>query len=129
MIYLDASVALAHLFVEQRSPPAAIWSEEITASELLKYEIWNRIHVRGLGRSHAQVVGTLLDRVTLVEMSPKVLARALEPLPVQVRTLDSLHLATIDFLRGQGHTVELVSYDKRMQAAAGAMGIAIYEGP
>jgi hypothetical protein len=35
-----------------------------------------------------------------------------------VRTLDCLHLATIEFIRGQGETVELASYDNRLLAAA-----------
>jgi hypothetical protein len=42
-----------------------------------------------------------------------------------VRTLDGLHLATIEFLRTKGESVELASYDNRMLAAAHAMGIAI----
>ena len=58
-------------------------------------------------------------------MTEPVLARALEPWPVPVRTLDALHLATIDFLRGQGEAVELASYDNRLLAAARALGIPI----
>ena len=60
-------------------------------------------------------------------MTPPVLARALQPFPVPVRTLDVLHLATIDFVRGQGETVELASYDNRLLAAARAFGVALSE--
>ena len=67
----------------------------------------------------------LLDNVDLVELSPTVLARALEPFPVSVRTLDGLHLATVEFLRSNGSTVELASYDTRIITAAKALGIAI----
>jgi hypothetical protein len=42
---------------------------------------------------------------------------------VPVRTLDALHLASVEFLRGRGQTVELASYDDRLGAAAHAMGI------
>jgi hypothetical protein len=61
--------------------------------------------------------------VNLTEMSDAALARALEPLPVAVRTLDALHLATIEFLRNQGESVTLVSYDNRLLTAARALGI------
>ena len=64
--------------------------------------------------------------ISLLDFSPGVLARALEPFPVSVRTLDGLHLATIEFLRGRGEDIELASYDRRLIAGARALGIAIY---
>ena len=62
-------------------------------------------------------------RVGMVEMTRLVLAKALEPLPIALRTLDSLHLATMDFVRAQGEAVELASYDHRLVACAQAIGI------
>jgi predicted nucleic acid-binding protein len=44
---------------------------------------------------------------------------------ITLRTLDALHLATIEFLRRQGETVELASYDDRLLAAAEAVGIPV----
>lgn len=102
MIYLDTSVALAHLLAEDRVPPQRLWQENLISSRLLEYEIWTRIHGRKLTRSHADEVRSLLGRVALVELSPPVLARALEPFPKPVRTLDALHLASMEFLRKQG---------------------------
>jgi hypothetical protein len=61
--------------------------------------------------------------VALIEMAPPVLARALEPFPVPLRTRDALHVASLEFLRERGLTVELASYDERMLAAARAMRI------
>jgi hypothetical protein len=55
-----------------------------------------------------------------------VLARALEPFRKPVRTLDTLHLASMEFLRAHGQTVELASYDERLTAAARDLGISIY---
>ena len=40
-----------------------------------------------------------------------------------VRTLDALHLATMDFVQGHGQTIELVSYDARLLAASRALRI------
>ncbi len=42
-----------------------------------------------------------------------------------MRTLDCLHLATIEFIRGEGETVELASYDNHLLAAASALDIAL----
>lgn len=118
MIYLDTSAALAHLLAEDRRPPDALWSETIISSRLLEYEIWTRINARGLGRSHAEAVRSLLDRIAFLELTPEVLSRAVEPFPATVRTLDALHLASLHFLRTQRQPVELVSYDGRMLTLA-----------
>ena len=127
MIYLDTSVALAHLLVEDHAPPERLWREALISSRLLEYEIWTRIHALKLTRSHSEEVRSLLGRVALVELSPAVLARALEPFPKPVRTLDALHLASIDFLCKQGQIVRLASYDSRLAAAARAARIPLYK--
>jgi len=126
VIYLDTSVALAHLLAEDRHPPDALWDETLVSSRLLEYEAWIRVNARGLGGSHGEALREILARVALVEMVPPVLARALEPYPVPVRTLDALHLATIDWLRAQGQRVALASYDERLLASARALGVAIF---
>jgi hypothetical protein len=53
--------------------------------------------------------------------------RALEPFPRPVRTLDALHLASIEFLRAQGQAPKLASYDARLVAAARALKIPVYD--
>jgi predicted nucleic acid-binding protein len=123
VIYLDSSVALAYLFTEDRTPPDALWGEQLISSRLLEYEVWNRIHARKLGQSHGHAARSLIGEVALIELSPLILERALEPFPIHVRTLDGLHLATIEFLRARRQTVELASYDDRLVAAARAMEI------
>jgi hypothetical protein len=125
VIYVDSSVALAHLLVEPRSAPASLWKGPLVSSQLLEYEVWNRIHAYGLGRSHANEAQALLIRVNLIEMTAVVLARALEPFPTPTRTLDALHLSTIEYVRNRPQTVELASYDNRLLAAAQALGITI----
>jgi len=125
LIYLDSSVALAQLFGEGRSPPNALWQEPLVSSRLIEYEIWNHMHARGFGRALGASARALIGRLRLIALTPPVLARALQPFPVPVRTLDCLHLATIGFIRGEGETVELASYDNRLLAAARALGIAL----
>lgn len=123
MIYLDTSVALAHLLAEDLYPPDALWKQPLVSSRLLEYELWTRLNARGLGVSHGESARRLVERLALLELVPTVLARALEPFPVPVRTLDALHLASIAFLRERGQTIELASYDSRLIAAARGLGV------
>ena len=109
MIYLDTSVALAHLLSEDRIPPDSLWDQTLVSSRLLEWELWNLLHARGSAATHGEYARELLQRLPLVELAPTVLARALEPFPVPVRTLDALHLASIDFLRAQRQDVALAS--------------------
>lgn len=118
MIYLDTSVVLAQLLAEDRRPPATLWRETVVSSRLLEYEVWTRLHGRGLAASHGNAARALLGRIAFLELSRTILARALEPFPTPVRTLDALHLASLEFLRGQGHAVRLACYDAGLVAAA-----------
>ena len=127
MIYLDSSVALAHLLAEDRSPPEGLWAEPLVSSRLIEYEIWTRIHARKLTQSHSDEARALLSRLALIELASPVLARALEPFPKPVRTLDALHLASMDFLRNQGQSVTVASYDDRLIDAARAFRFPLYK--
>jgi hypothetical protein len=50
-----------------------------------------------------------------------------EPVATPVRTLDALHLASMEFLRQQGQQVTLASYDDRLVAAAKRMKFSAVE--
>ena len=125
MIYLDSSVVLARLFAEDPQPPDDFWAEDLISSRLLEYEVWTRAHVRGLSSDDQARVWDIFLGFEFVEMSQLALARALEPFPSPLRTLDALHLATADFLRRQGKYVQLASYDRRLLTAAEALSIPI----
>jgi predicted nucleic acid-binding protein len=127
VIYLDTSVALAHLLAEDRRPPPQLWAEELWSSRLLEYELWNRIHGLDLARSHGDLVRLLLARVSLIELDPTVLGRATQPFPAPTRTLDALHLASASWLRERGGEVRVATYDRRLAGAAQAMGLEAVE--
>ena len=127
MIYLDSSVALAYLLAESRQPPPEFWTQRSASSRLLEYEVWNRLHAHGVGQARGAEVRGLLRRVSLVELERPMLSRALQPFSVSVRTLDSLHLATMEFLRAGGQNPELASYDERLKAGARALGIPVLD--
>lgn len=126
MIYLDSSVLIAHLLAEDRRPPEVLWSQPLTSSRLLEYEVWTRVHARELGERLGEGVRLLVGRLALLGLERPVLARAREPFPRPVRTLDAIHLASADFLRDQGQQVTLATYDSRMREAARDMGFELY---
>lgn len=126
MIYIETSVVLAQLLAEDRCPPENIWAATPVSSRLTEYEIWTRVHARGLGSSHGESVRLLLGRLGWLEMTPAVLARALEPWPITLRTLDALHLASIEFLRTHGQDIALATYDDRIIAAAQRLSIPLF---
>jgi PIN domain len=127
VIYIDSSVALADVLAEFRSPPASLWASPLVSSRLLQYEVWNRMHAYGVGETGRTEMDAVLRKIAMIELTASALDRALHPFPVTVRTLDSLHLATMDFLRQRGETVELASYDNRLIAAARALGMPLVD--
>ena len=129
MIYIDTSVALAHLLAEDRQPPAGTWQETLVSSRLLEYELLTSLHRRGLAESHGDAARSVIGRIAMLELAPAVLGRALQPFPGQthVRTLDALHLSSCAYLVDLGQPVALASYDRRLAAAAEAMEIPLFD--
>lgn len=126
MVYLDSSVVLAHLRGEDVTPPAELWGESLVSSRLLTYETLSRLNSLSSGQHDQELARELLGRVATVELVEPVVGRVVDPLPVPVRTLDALHLATMAFLREQGLEVRLASYDRRLGSAAKALGFDAY---
>jgi predicted nucleic acid-binding protein len=126
VIYIDTSVVLSHVLAEDVRPSADFWdADERVASRLTEYEAWVRLHGYAKGPTHGRTLALTLATVHLLELDDGVCARCRAPFPVPIRTLDALHLATADFLRDQGFTVQVATYDARMRDAALAMGFAL----
>ena len=126
LVYLDTSVALAHLLAEDRRPSDDLWSHSLVSSRLLEYETWVRVNAMKLHASHGDAVRELLAGIAFLELDPVILARATEPFPVAVRTLDALHLASMDFLIRQGQAISLATYDDGQLLAARRMGLTVH---
>lgn len=127
MNYVDSSVLLAAVLAEDRAPPDVFWQEDGIASRLLQYEVMNRLNAYKTDAGCFAAARDLIAGLTLVELSPLVLERALEPWPVPLRTLDALHLATALYLAGQRVAVTLATYDRRMAEAARAVALRVVE--
>lgn len=126
MTYLDTSVLLARLLAEDRVPPDGFWDRPLVSSRLIEYEVWTRIHALKLASSHGEAARLLLGRVAMLELAPPVLARALEPFPAPLRTLDSLHLASAQFLRDRTSALTIATYDSRLARAARSLKIDVF---
>lgn len=126
MIYVDSSIFLAHVLAEDRRPPDGFWSGPLASSRLLEYEARVRLNARGLAPRSAGILEALFEQVAFLELERPVLARALEPFPVGLRTLDALHLAAADFLRSRDQDVRIATYDGRMATAARALGFELH---
>lgn len=123
MIYVDTSSVLAELLGEPVQPKQALWSQPLISSRLLEYEVWVRLHAYGYGAQHGDRARQLIGRITLLELSPEVLERAMQPFPRPVRTLDALHLASVEYLRGRRVALSLSTLDARMREVAEQLGV------
>ena len=128
MIYLDTSVLLAEVLAEDRKPPSSFWRVPLISSRLLEYETLVRLQAYRVEPEYLALARDLLNETALIELSPHVLERALEPFSRPVPTLDALHLASLYYLHSErAQKVSLATYDDRLRTAATALGIGIHE--
>jgi predicted nucleic acid-binding protein len=125
MIYLDTSVALAHLLAEERRLQVDLWIKQ-SSSRLLSTSFG--FACNQFRRARRRDRPCAAEPHPLIEMNPEVLARAREEFPVAVRSLDALHLASAGFLIKEGLELQLATYDERMRAAARKLKIPLYSG-
>jgi uncharacterized protein len=123
MIYLDTSVVLAALFNEHIRPPQSFWAADMFSSRLLQYEVSVRLNAVSRPPQAVALAKRFFETVNFISLARPVLERVLLPFPVQVRTLDAIHLATAISLVDQGLDLQLATYDKRLSVAAQACGV------
>jgi predicted nucleic acid-binding protein len=68
---------------------------------------------------------TVLDTVDLIELSPALMVQAAALAPVDLRTLDAIHLATL-LLVGAAD-LDVITYDDRLAAAARQHGFTVVQ--
>lgn len=131
---MDSSVLLRHVL----SQPGALaeWREirSAVASSLLRVECFrtlDRLRLSGTldAREDARRRGSLaasLMSFDVVEITPAVLDRAAEPLPVLLGTLDAIHLATALLWREEeAPDLALVTHDAALAAAGRLFGFPV----
>jgi predicted nucleic acid-binding protein len=129
VIYLDTAALVKLVRLESESGALVGWlnahsDQPLAASTLVEVEV-----PRALRRSQPGVLGAVaavLARLHRVEINAAVRATAGAYPGPMLRSLDAIHLATVDFLAASGTPVTaFVTYDKRLAEAAGQAGLPV----
>jgi predicted nucleic acid-binding protein len=131
--YVDSSVLLRVIFGEPGQLPQWRKLKEGVASELARVECLravDRQRVRSslsdeeIGLRHAAVHDTL-ERLRLVPITAEVLARAAQPFPTSLGTLDAIHLATALLWQESGRDPleSVMTHDVELGRAVRAVGL------
>jgi predicted nucleic acid-binding protein len=133
--YIETSGLVAALLDEDRNARLAIMGEGLRFASALTFAEAARalLKARLDGRLTVDEERALLRRLRrfersceIADISESVLARAARPFAVEpVRTLDAIHLATVEQLGETPQFVAVVSRDRRVRENALAMGYAV----
>jgi predicted nucleic acid-binding protein len=125
VIYVDSSVALAALQGEQQRPPDALWENPCIASRLTDLEVRVRTAARRLPATALEDMEQLLARIEWVEIRSSTMGLLYQSPPPGLRTLDAIHLATLEFVNRELGFAPLATYDTRLARAAQALGFEV----
>ena len=126
MIYLDSSAAVKLVHAEAESQPLRDWLDERAETGWVSSVLVEIESYRALAGNAPAALARLpqvLDLIDLVELAPNIRMRARAVMPVTVRSLDAIHLATALHLREQLTT--FVAYDIRLADAARSAGLPV----
>ena len=123
--YLDTSAAAKLVVAEPASEALASWAAahetQVIASDLLRTELLRA--TRRAAPDRMQRARSVLDALTLFNLTSATFERAATLDPEELRSLDALHLAAAlelgDELDG------IATYDDRIAAAASLYGVAV----
>jgi predicted nucleic acid-binding protein len=125
LIYVDASVVLAWIFGEEQRPSREFWDGPRFASRLTELEVRVRAGAKQLSANGTAGIDAITSRLRFTEISPETVGLLYSDAPKNLRTLDAIHLATLEYLRRTGRELTLATYDRRLAAAAEAMGFQV----
>ncbi len=132
--YLDASVLLRIILGQKNSLKEWNDIEQGVGSALLEVECLRTLDrlrvIEGLGddaiTAQREAAYRLIEAVKLVELTHPVLARAAQPLPTVLGTLDAIHLATALLWREQlDQNLVMATHDLALSTAARASGFRV----
>jgi predicted nucleic acid-binding protein len=128
--YIDTSVLLRIVLGEPK--PLREWKsiDSALSSELIRVEALRSIdRARVLLRledteiaARRAAVLQLLTGFRLARIDSRLLARAADPFPTLIRTLDAIHLATADLARRATKDLVFATHDRELGTAANALG-------
>lgn len=92
--------------------------EEIVSSRLAIVEVIRAVRIARPGEERVSEARRLLEACLLVAIDEPILRRAAELASRELRSLDAIHLATVE----DASPDEVVAYDRRLLAAAANAG-------
>jgi uncharacterized protein len=122
--YLDSSAIVKLAVAEPESPALRRYLRRrrpLVSSALARAEV--RRALLPLGELALRRGEEVLTRLELIRVSDRLLTAAGSLLPVELRTLDAIHVATAQQLGSD--LARVVTYDERMRAAAQAVGCSV----
>lgn len=130
--YVETSALLAALLEQEPEAKRSLRSQGLRVTSALTVAEAQRAIVRARvsgrltqaqERAVARALRTFLLRCDLVAVTDDVLTRAGRPFPVEpVRTLDAIHLATVELLGEPPALLTVVTRDARVRSNAAALG-------
>jgi predicted nucleic acid-binding protein len=132
--YVDSSVLLRKVLRQPGSLPEWRSIRTGVASALVETECLrslDRLRLRAalpdreLARRR-EAIFRLVESLEVVEVTAQVLARAAQPLPTELGTLDAIHLATALLWREhRGETIVMATHDTALATAGRSCGLAV----
>lgn len=123
-VYLDTS-ALGRVLLGE--PDA-----ESIRDALAAYDVWWSsalliVEMRRLARRESveKAAESMLAQTSLLDVDRLVLDRAAEVDPIEVRSLDAIHLDAAVTLASRGEVAAALTYDRQLQAGCAHQGLAI----
>lgn len=132
--YLDTSALLRHVLREPGALAGLRSRDALVSSELIAVESLraiDRLRLQGAlsaeeAASRREVATEWLEAVDLVLLQPPILARASEPFPTPIGTLDALHLSTALVWRDRMRQgLVLATHDRDLALAARSFGFEV----
>ena len=124
MVYLDSSALVKLVVAEAESPALRRYlgdEPERASCALARVEVLRA--VRGHGAAALTRARRLLQRIYLVHLDEELLDAAAALDPRVLRSLDAIHLAAAHLFAGE--LTAVVTYDRRMAAAAGLVDLPV----
>ena len=132
--YLDSSVLLRRVLGQPNALKEWKGVTQGIASALVEVECLRTLDRLRLARDFAgeaiaerrEAVYRLLEAIEIAEITYPVLARAAQPLPTALGTLDAIHLATALLWKEQaGKDLSMATHDAALAVAARASGLRV----
>ena len=132
-VYVDSSVVLRVILNEPEPLPEWPTIQRPVSSELLRVEVLraiDRARIR-LGLDDQAVAEqrvaalTMLDGCRLMAVNSVVMARAADPFPTVVGSLDAIHLSTALLAREEYQDLAFATHDNQLGTAVEAMGFEV----